>query len=180
MARGGRDAAWARRYGCGRLYAADAFDPFFANSADDWDLLLPVDVFARTGLPVDPAAEGLHQVARSLQEDAGLQQILSATEALRTPEPLSGGELPGGQDERAGFSPEAADNAARAPGQGAAAARQPALPAADPAHAGTDAEIAINDGETLREALRNFVGTRRVGSGGGAERQADEALGRRR
>ncbi len=98
-------------------YAADAFDPFFANSADDWNLLLPVDVFARAGLPVDPAAVGLHQVARSLQEDAGLQQILSATEALRTPEPLSSGqrngapgatafELPGGQDERAGFSPE--------------------------------------------------------------------------
>jgi hypothetical protein len=171
-------------------YAADAFDPFFANSADDWNLLLPADVFARADLPVDPAAIGLRQVARSLQEDAGLQQILSATEALRTPEPLSSGqrngapgatvlELSGGQDARAGFSSEAANNAARAPAQGAAAARQLALPGAGPAHADTGAEIAINDGETLRDALRNLVSMRRAGSGdgGGAERQADGLSG---
>jgi hypothetical protein len=162
--------------------AWDTHDPLFTDDADGWDLHLPVDGFARSGLPVDPAEEGMNQVARSLDENAGLRQILSTTGALRTPEPVPGGlrnsalgadatfELPTGQDGHAGSATEAAaDGSARAPGQAAAAARRVPLPAADPTRTETGTEIAINDGETLRDALRDVVGTRR-GSGSG---QAD-------
>ncbi len=114
-------------------------------------------------MPVDPAETALNQVASSLREDAGLQQILGMTEALRTPEPVLGGlragadalfDVANGDSERTRFARnQAADGA---PGQEAAARLSPF--AADPGE-----EIGINDGETLRQALRSLVGTRRVG-----------------
>ena len=148
----------------------DTADPLTADDGDDWDQVLSIDVFARSGLPVDSIDEGMHQVARSLEEDDGLQRILRSTAALRTPEPLVGTArygaasaaaafaLPNGQDERVGLAPE------QVPVEpqrtfGAAAAPAPRLPpaAADPVRTAAGTEIAATDGETLRDALRGLV-----------------------
>ncbi|HUK59664.1 MAG TPA: hypothetical protein VLV50_10580 [Stellaceae bacterium] len=157
---------------------AFAWEPFDLDEMYQNLPLTPGD-FARRDLLADPAA-GLRQVVRSLQENVRLQQILDDAEALRTAEPASRRRgagtlsaagaalaLPTGQDERTILGDSAEQGGTRTPARAAAASGQAASDPELPAP-GTDDEISINDGETLRQALRNLVGTR----GGGAQAES--------
>ena len=157
-------------------FADTAVDFGAGNFDDEFQLLLPVDFFARVDLPGDPATEGMRQIARSLEENVGLQQILNTTEALETPEPVAGAfsqaapaaravaELPNGSDERSTILPEniATALAPGGPRPGAVASAAAALPPADPTRTASGAEIPVTDPESLRSVLRSLAGNRHV------------------
>jgi hypothetical protein len=169
--------------------ALDQSDAFFAADQSDLNLLLSVGVLARSGLPTDSADEGLREVARSVEEDGGLQQILRVNQALETVDPLESGlrngsagvnpmaELPYGRDDPSAILPETAANPALPAAGQAAAAQQEALAEVDPERTASGAEVQPTDGQTLREALRGLVGTHSGGASFGGGGDDDPAFG---
>jgi hypothetical protein len=136
--------------------APDSLDQYFAGNDAEWNQFLSINTFGPADLQIDRASVGLHQVARSLIDNDGLQQVLSDTKALQTQGP--------GQEDGFPGTTGLGGNPSRA-----AAAAQNRRPSALPP---TDEERfaaaeAASDPDSLRNTLRDLVAVKRAQSAQG-------------